>query len=103
MGGGAGAGGGGLEERTRRTDKKGVNGIIIWQTGGEEGPLVLLCVYQCVNTDLTVRQPKTVETKKKDGERARQEERGSWDELQNVIFGLSDNMWLHCFFFSFSF
>lgn len=58
-----------MEERTRRTDKKGVNGIIIWETGGEEGPLVLLCVYQCVNTDLTVRQPKTVETnKKKDGE-----------------------------------
>lgn len=71
-GGGAGAGGGGLEERTRRTDKKGVNGIIIWQTGGEEGPLVLLCVYQCVNTDLTVRQPKTVETKKK-GRRERDE------------------------------
>lgn len=94
-----------MEERTRRTDKKGVNGIIIWEPGGEEGPLVLLCVYQCVNTDLTVRQPKTVETKKKKKrtERARREERGSWDELQNVIFGLSDNMWLHCFFFSFKF
>lgn len=49
-----------------------MNGIIIWEMGGEEGPLVLLCVYQCVNTDLTVRQPKTVETKKK-GRRERDE------------------------------
>lgn len=48
-----------------------MNGIIICETEGGRttGTCVWMpasgvpCVYQCVNTELTVRQPKTVERK----------------------------------------
>lgn len=59
------------EREGRQTDSKWVNGIIIWETErgrrGTTGTCVwtpasgVPCVYQCVNTELTVRQPKTVE------------------------------------------